>query len=95
MSLSLSHTIYPHVSLSLSLSTPVYVSLSLPLCLSQYIYEGGKISDLAVDLSIVWNGNFIIDNPARIKGASAVPLWKFRVFSVLLSTTIKTGCEPK
>uniref|UniRef100_A0A8C5FQ70 Sema domain-containing protein n=1 Tax=Gadus morhua TaxID=8049 RepID=A0A8C5FQ70_GADMO len=34
---------------------------------SSYIYEGGKISDLAVDLSIVWNGNFIIDNPAKIK----------------------------
>uniref|UniRef100_A0A8C8LPF3 Plexin-A2 n=1 Tax=Oncorhynchus tshawytscha TaxID=74940 RepID=A0A8C8LPF3_ONCTS len=34
---------------------------------SSYIYEGVKISDLAVDLSIVWNGNFIIDNPEKIK----------------------------
>lgn len=40
--------------------------------LFQYMYEGVKISDLAVDLSIVWNGNFIIDNPEKIKGASAV-----------------------
>ena len=38
----------------------------------QYMYEGVKISDLAVDLSIVWNGNFIIDNPEKIKGASAI-----------------------
>uniref|UniRef100_A0A673B015 Plexin A2 n=1 Tax=Sphaeramia orbicularis TaxID=375764 RepID=A0A673B015_9TELE len=34
---------------------------------SSYMYEGVKISDLAVDLSIVWNGNFIIDNPEKIK----------------------------
>ncbi|XP_029550197.1 plexin-A2 [Salmo trutta] len=34
---------------------------------SSYIYEGVRISDLAVDLSIVWNGNFIIDNPEKIK----------------------------
>uniref|UniRef100_A0A8C2WDM5 Plexin A2 n=1 Tax=Cyclopterus lumpus TaxID=8103 RepID=A0A8C2WDM5_CYCLU len=34
---------------------------------SSYLYEGVKISDLAVDLSIVWNGNFIIDNPEKIK----------------------------
>uniref|UniRef100_A0A8D3CNV9 Sema domain-containing protein n=1 Tax=Scophthalmus maximus TaxID=52904 RepID=A0A8D3CNV9_SCOMX len=34
---------------------------------SSYLYEGVKISDLAVDLSIVWNGNFIIDNPGKIK----------------------------
>ncbi|KAM9523943.1 plexin-A2-like [Salvelinus alpinus] len=34
---------------------------------SSYIYEGVRISDLAVELSIVWNGNFIIDNPEKIK----------------------------
>ncbi|XP_015198176.1 plexin-A2 [Lepisosteus oculatus] len=34
---------------------------------SSYIYEGMKISDLAVDFSVVWNGNFIIDNPENIK----------------------------
>uniref|UniRef100_A0A3B1K773 Plexin A2 n=1 Tax=Astyanax mexicanus TaxID=7994 RepID=A0A3B1K773_ASTMX len=34
---------------------------------SSYVYEGLKLSELAVDLSIVWNSNFIIDNPERIK----------------------------
>ncbi|MBN3297416.1 PLXA2 protein, partial [Amia calva] len=34
---------------------------------SSYLYEGMKISDLAVDFSVVWNGNFIIDNPESIK----------------------------
>uniref|UniRef100_A0A8C7ZHD7 Plexin A2 n=1 Tax=Oryzias sinensis TaxID=183150 RepID=A0A8C7ZHD7_9TELE len=34
---------------------------------SSYMYESVKISDLAVDLSIIWNGNFIIDNPEKIK----------------------------
>uniref|UniRef100_A0A8C7ZCH0 Plexin-A2 n=1 Tax=Oryzias sinensis TaxID=183150 RepID=A0A8C7ZCH0_9TELE len=34
---------------------------------SEYMYESVKISDLAVDLSIIWNGNFIIDNPEKIK----------------------------
>ncbi|KAF4093509.1 hypothetical protein AMELA_G00002770 [Ameiurus melas] len=32
-----------------------------------YVYEGMKVSELAVDLSIVWNNNFIIDNPEGIK----------------------------
>lgn len=27
-----------------------------------------KISELPVDFSVVWNGNFIIDNPENIKG---------------------------
>ena len=83
--ISLSRTMYPHVSLSLSLS---FTCLPLSIAPSQYIYEGGKISDLAVDLSIVWNGNFIIDNPAKIKGASALPLSKSRklhFFCVILS----------
>lgn len=47
-------------------------SPSLSVSAFQYMYEGVKISDLAVDLSIVWNGNFIIDNPEKIKGASAI-----------------------
>uniref|UniRef100_A0A8C5NCD7 Plexin-A2 n=1 Tax=Gouania willdenowi TaxID=441366 RepID=A0A8C5NCD7_GOUWI len=34
---------------------------------SSYMYEGVRISDLPVDLSIVWNANFIIDNPEKIK----------------------------
>ncbi|XP_043992814.1 plexin-A1-like [Gambusia affinis] len=32
-----------------------------------YDYEGGGISDLPVDLSVVWNGNFVIDNPFNIQ----------------------------
>lgn len=51
---------------------PLFLSLFLPLSLRQYIYEGVRISDLAVDLSIIWNGNFIIDNPDKIKGAFAI-----------------------
>ncbi|KTG36313.1 hypothetical protein cypCar_00010532 [Cyprinus carpio] len=38
-----------------------------------YNYEGSDISDLPVDLSVVWNGNFIIDNPHNIQGQE-VPL---------------------
>lgn len=34
----------------------------------QYMYEGNDISDLPVDLSVVWNGMFVIDNPYNIKG---------------------------
>ncbi|XP_063811395.1 plexin-A2 isoform X1 [Pseudophryne corroboree] len=34
---------------------------------SSYSYEGMDISDLPVDFSVVWNGNFIIDNPLDIK----------------------------
>ncbi|CAG13564.1 unnamed protein product, partial [Tetraodon nigroviridis] len=32
-----------------------------------YDYEGSDISDLAVDLSVVWNGIFVIDNPLNIQ----------------------------
>ncbi|XP_039628662.1 plexin-A1-like isoform X1 [Polypterus senegalus] len=32
-----------------------------------YFYEGNDISDLPVDLSVVWNGNFVIDNPRNIQ----------------------------
>lgn len=39
----------------------------------QYNYEGNEISDLPVDLSVVWNGNFVIDNPYNIKGTLASP----------------------
>lgn len=34
----------------------------------QYLYEGMRISELPVDFSVVWNGNFIIDNPENIQG---------------------------
>lgn len=36
----------------------------------QYDYEGGDISDLPVDLSVVWNGIFVIDNPFNIQGTT-------------------------
>lgn len=40
-----------------------------PLPLSpQYQYDGMDISNLAVDFAVVWNGNFIIDNPQDLKG---------------------------
>uniref|UniRef100_A0A2K6EKL2 Plexin A1 n=1 Tax=Propithecus coquereli TaxID=379532 RepID=A0A2K6EKL2_PROCO len=34
---------------------------------SQYSYEGNDVSDLPVNLSVVWNGNFVIDNPQNIQ----------------------------
>ncbi|KAI4893025.1 hypothetical protein NFI96_034246 [Prochilodus magdalenae] len=34
---------------------------------SSYLYEGMRISELPVDFSVVWNGNFIIDNPDNIQ----------------------------
>ncbi|XP_078500630.1 plexin-A2 [Lissotriton helveticus] len=34
---------------------------------SSYLYEGMDKSSLAVDFAVVWNGNFIIDNPEDIK----------------------------
>uniref|UniRef100_A0AAY5K495 Plexin-A2 n=1 Tax=Esox lucius TaxID=8010 RepID=A0AAY5K495_ESOLU len=34
---------------------------------SSYLYDGMKISELPVDFSVVWNGNFIIDNPDNIQ----------------------------
>ncbi|XP_067832342.1 plexin A3-like, partial [Heptranchias perlo] len=33
----------------------------------KYSYEGDDIGDLAVDFSIVWDGEFIIDKPASVK----------------------------
>lgn len=48
-----------------------YVTMNANLCccfIFQYAYEGNDISDLPVDLSVVWNGNFVIDNPYNIKG---------------------------
>ncbi|XP_010611464.1 plexin-A2 isoform X2 [Fukomys damarensis] len=34
---------------------------------SSYQYDGMDISNLAVDFAVVWNGNFIIDNPQNLK----------------------------
>ena len=69
-------SLYSILCLSLTFSLSLWIHLlrapSLSVSAFQYMYEGVKISDLAVDLSIVWNGNFIIDNPEKIKGASAI-----------------------
>ena len=46
----------------------------VPLPLSpQYQYDGMDISNLAVDFAVVWNGNFIIDNPQDLKGKQLLP----------------------
>ncbi|XP_022449214.1 plexin-A2 [Delphinapterus leucas] len=34
---------------------------------SSYQYDGMDMSNLAVDFAVVWNGNFIIDNPQDLK----------------------------
>uniref|UniRef100_A0A8U7NMA7 Plexin-A2 n=1 Tax=Corvus moneduloides TaxID=1196302 RepID=A0A8U7NMA7_CORMO len=34
---------------------------------SEYLYDGMDISNLAVDFAVVWNGNFVIDNPENLK----------------------------
>ncbi|XP_069732128.1 plexin-A2 [Phaenicophaeus curvirostris] len=34
---------------------------------SSYLYDGMDISNLAVDFAVVWNGNFVIDNPEDMK----------------------------
>ncbi|XP_041744615.1 plexin-A1 isoform X2 [Coregonus clupeaformis] len=42
-------------------------STSIQCQKNSYNYEGNDISDLPVDLSVVWNGNFVIDNPYNIQ----------------------------
>uniref|UniRef100_A0A8C8ZXI0 Plexin-A1 n=1 Tax=Prolemur simus TaxID=1328070 RepID=A0A8C8ZXI0_PROSS len=42
-------------------------SSSLQCQNSSYSYEGNDISDLPVNLSVVWNGHFVIDNPQNIQ----------------------------
>ncbi|KAI7794358.1 putative plexin-A1-like [Triplophysa rosa] len=42
-------------------------STSIQCQKTMYDYEGNDISDLPVDLSVVWNGDFVIDNPYNIK----------------------------
>ncbi|KAM9855098.1 plexin-A1 [Aulostomus maculatus] len=42
-------------------------STSIQCQKTTYDYEGSDISDLPVDLSVVWNGNFVIDNPFNIQ----------------------------
>uniref|UniRef100_A0A672MPR7 Plexin A1 n=1 Tax=Sinocyclocheilus grahami TaxID=75366 RepID=A0A672MPR7_SINGR len=42
-------------------------STSIQCQKTMYDYEGNDISDLPVDLSVVWNGDFVIDNPYNIQ----------------------------
>ncbi|KAB0339773.1 hypothetical protein FD755_024857, partial [Muntiacus reevesi] len=42
-------------------------SSSLQCQNSTYSYEGNDVSDLPVNLSVVWNGHFVIDNPQNIQ----------------------------
>ncbi|XP_056293338.1 plexin-A1-like [Pseudoliparis swirei] len=42
-------------------------STSIQCQRTAYNYEGNDISDLPVNLSVVWNGNFVIDNPFNIQ----------------------------
>uniref|UniRef100_A0A4W5PH41 Plexin A1 n=1 Tax=Hucho hucho TaxID=62062 RepID=A0A4W5PH41_9TELE len=42
-------------------------STSIQCQKNSYDYEGNDISDLPVDLSVVWNGNQVIDNPFNIQ----------------------------
>lgn len=39
----------------------------------QYSYEGMEINNLPVELTVVWNGHFNIDNPAQNKGVEGGP----------------------
>uniref|UniRef100_A0A8C6UB36 Plexin-A1 n=1 Tax=Neogobius melanostomus TaxID=47308 RepID=A0A8C6UB36_9GOBI len=52
-----------------TLSVPAlrFNSSSIQCQKTTYDYEGSDISDLPVDLSVVWNGNFVIDNPFNIQ----------------------------
>lgn len=56
----------------------VCLSLSLALFLTlfpwlQYSYDGMEMSSLPVDLTVIWNGDFSIDNPAQNKGEASDP----------------------
>lgn len=52
--------------------------MCLSLCLTlfpwlQYSYDGMEMSSLPVDLMVIWNGDFSIDNPAQNKGEVSDP----------------------
>ncbi|KAJ8257312.1 hypothetical protein GJAV_G00184240 [Gymnothorax javanicus] len=51
----------------LSVTALRFNSSSIQCQPTEYDYEGNDISDLPVDLSVVWNGNFVIDNPYNIQ----------------------------
>ncbi|XP_072540713.1 plexin-A1b [Salminus brasiliensis] len=52
---------------TLSVTALRFNSSSIQCQKTTYNYDGNDISDLPVDLSVVWNGNFVIDNPYNIK----------------------------
>lgn len=54
-------------SLPGNLGDPAFFLLSSPAW-PQYSYEGMEINNLPVELTVVWNGHFSIDNPAQNKG---------------------------
>lgn len=55
----------PEVATGDTQAWPRSLTLFLP---PQYSYEGNDVSDLPVNLSVVWNGHFVIDNPQNIQG---------------------------
>lgn len=68
----------------------IYFTLSVSVFLLQYDYEGSDISDLPVDLSVVWNGNFVIDNPFNIQGRTFCVFICNSYFFLFLSQCWKT-----
>lgn len=53
----------------------------------QYDYEGNDISDLPVDLSVVWNGDFVIDNPYHIQGKPRLSLTHPFLYTLFVVST--------
>ena len=49
-------------------SLEIPASPLLPFPRLQYSYEGMEINNLPVELTVVWNGHFNIDNPAQNEG---------------------------
>lgn len=67
----------------------ISLTLFVSVFLLQYDYEGSDISDLPVDLSVVWNGNFVIDNPFNIQGRIFPSLCVIHLFSFLFLVLVK------
>lgn len=85
---------FPKLSLTFFCFDPfLFILISVfyfTLCLAglgiQYLYEGMRISELPVDFSVVWNGNFIIDNPEKIQGNQRSLLANRLMMSCLISS---------
>ncbi len=78
LSLSLSLSLSRSRSRSRSRSLALALALALSLFLTlfpwvQYSYDGMEMSSLPVDLMVIWNGDFSIDNPAQNKGEASDP----------------------